>query len=115
MVKFEVHTSPDEPGLQHRAAPSRASNGDLNWLGTEFRMSRDHHGVFTQKSRRVEVMLGSNLENGGRRQLFQKYAALNLRLGDVPIDFVGEIGMRPEHDSLTHCTGVPHRVTTAQW
>jgi len=97
MMKFQVHASAYEMQLQHRAAPSRASNGDLNWLGTEFRMSRNERRAILLKDSRVTVMLGLDLQHGRGRQVAQEDAPFNLRLHDVVIHFIAEVGMRPEY------------------
>jgi hypothetical protein len=42
-------------------------------------------------------MHGLNAKNGGRRKIVEKNSALDFRLDDAAVDFVGEVGMRAEH------------------
>jgi hypothetical protein len=96
VVKLQVHAAADEAHLEHGTAPGRAGDGDLNWFGTVFGMSREQSRTLTQKQCRVEVVLGANVQHSVRRQAFQKYASLNLGLDDIPIHLVAEVGMRRE-------------------
>jgi len=94
VVKLQVHATTDEAHLEHGTAPCRAGNGDLNRFRTVFGMSREQRRTLTQKECRVEVVLGANVQHGVWRQALQKDASLNLRLDDIPIHLVAEVGMR---------------------
>jgi len=59
-------------------------------------MSRDKRVVITQKHNLITVMLGLNLQYSRGRQIVEEYAPFNFRLHDVPIHFIGEVGMTAE-------------------
>lgn len=48
------------------------------------------------------MMLGLNLENGVRSEIFQKDAAFDLRLNDVAVDLVAEVEVRHERGQVGH-------------
>src|ERR1700722_2248283 len=47
----------------------------------------------------VAMVLGLNLQYGGRWQVSERHTAFDFRLDDVGIHFVTQIGMRYEHGS----------------
>ena len=96
-MKFHLHAATDEAHLEHGTAPGRAGDDHLHRLRTILWMSRDQRQTFAEKQRRVEVVLGANLQHGVRRQKFKKHASLDFGLDDIPIDLVAEVGMRREH------------------
>ena len=100
--KLEPHAPTDEAALQHAAAPCGTGNGDGNWLGAEFRMAGDERGTVFEKDRGVAMMLSLDLQHGSRRQVVQENAAFNLRLNDLVIDLIAEIGVGHEKGTVGH-------------
>lgn len=96
MTKLQVHAATDIPPFQHGTSPGRACDFDQNGLRTVLRMSRNQSRTPVQKHRRVAVVLRLDLQHSGRREVFEEDPSFNLRLDDIVIHFVAEIGMRRE-------------------
>ena len=56
-------------------------------------MARDQRLVPTLVQNGVGAILGLNLQNGSRRKILQMDAALDLRLDDVAVDGVAQVGV----------------------
>jgi len=63
-------------------------------------MSPDQRLVVTQKYRRVTVMLCVDLENRSGLQVAQEYPTFNLRLDNIVVHFIAQVGVRVEHRDL---------------
>jgi len=96
MTKLQMHTSADVATFQYGTSPGRARNGHPNWFWAVLGMSRDKRVVIAQKHNLVTVILGLNLQYSRRWQIVEEYAPFDFRLHDVPIHFIGEIGMTAE-------------------
>jgi hypothetical protein len=96
MTKLQAHTSTDETPFEHGTAPSRAHNGDPDWFRAEPGMSGDERVVVTQQDNHVTVVLSLNLQHRRGWQVAKEYAPFNLRLHDVLIHFIAEVGMTSE-------------------
>ncbi len=59
-------------------------------------MSRDKRVVIAQKHNLVTMVLGLNLQYSRGWQTVEENATFNFRLHDVPIRFIGEVGMTAE-------------------
>ena len=115
MGKLQAHTAAHEASLQHRSSPGGAGDGNRDGLGAKLRMSRDQNGTVIQKHRSVAMMLCLDLQDGRRRQVGEKHTTLNLRLDNLMVDLIAEVGMRHEKGYLAHrklvflFTVYPHR------
>lgn len=96
MAKLQVHAATHEAPFQHGASPGRAGDCDQNRLRAILRMPRNQRGAAALKHRRVAVILRSNLQHGLRRQVAEENPAFNLRLDNMVIYLVTEVGMRRE-------------------
>lgn len=56
-------------------------------------MAGDQHRAARCSYRGIAVVLGLNLQHGGRRKTFEEHPSFNFRLHDVAIHFIAEIGM----------------------
>lgn len=65
-------------------------------------MPGNQRGAVFEKNRGVAMMLGLNLQNGGRREIFQIDATLDLRLNDLTVYLITEVGVGSEEGSVGH-------------
>jgi hypothetical protein len=98
VVKFEVHAAPNVLQFEHGTSPGGSRDGDLNRVGTEFRMAREERVTAPEQNSGVAVMHGLNVQDGSRREIVEKNSPFDLRLDDGVVNIVGEIGMRAKHD-----------------
>src|SRR5579883_663150 len=96
MEKFEVHAAPNVAAAEHGASPSGPGDTDHHGLGAKLGMAGKHSQILAEHDRGVAVISGLNLEHGRGGKIFQENAAFDLRLNDVAIYFVAEIGVGRE-------------------
>ena len=89
MAKFEVHAASYELELEHGTSPGGSGDGDLNWVGTKFRMAGDESVAAAEQNGGVAMVKSLDVENGGGREIVEKNAAFDFGLDDVVVDFVG--------------------------
>lgn len=97
MMKLQPHPAPHEPGFDHGSTPSRAGYRNRYRLWAELRMSPDQSLVLFHENSRVTMMLRLDEENCSRFQVVQEHSTLNLRLHNIMIDLIAQVGMGPEH------------------
>jgi hypothetical protein len=102
MGELKTHAAADEATLQHAATPGGTGDSDGNWLRTEFRMAGDESGTVFEKDGRVAMVLCLDLQHSGRRKVVQEDATFNLRLNDLMIDLIAEIGVGHEKGTVGH-------------
>ncbi len=96
MEKFEVHAAANVAATNHRASPSGPGDADQNGLGAKLRMAGEQGQVFIQQDGGVAVISRLNFEHSGGWKIFQENAAFHLRLNDMAIYFVAEVGVGRE-------------------
>jgi len=96
MPELEVHSASDEPHLEHRAAPRRPLDSHRDEIRTVLRMATDQSLARAAIDHSVPVVLGFNPQDGSLGQVVQVNTAFDLRLYDVPIHLIAEVGMRRE-------------------
>ena len=94
VVELQSHAASNIADFQHRAAPGRSSDCDGYRLRAELRMSPDQGLVISEKQRRIAVMLCLDLQDRSRLQFVQEDPALDLRLHNVAVHVITEIGVR---------------------
>jgi hypothetical protein len=100
MAEFEVHAAAYVLQLEHGASPGGAGDGDLDGLGTEFRMAGEKSFATAQKHGGVAMIQSLNLENCGRREIAQIDTTLDFRLDDAAVHVVGQIGVGAKHGGI---------------
>ena len=100
--EFEAHATADEVAFQHGASPGGTGDGDQDRLRAVFGMAGDHGGGVIDQDGSIKMMLGLNLENGFRGEIFQENAAFNFGLDDVAVDLVAEVEVRRERRKIGH-------------
>ncbi len=65
-------------------------------------MPRDKRRTILEQDRGVAMVLGLDLQDRGRRQVAEINAPFNLRLDNLVIDLIAEVGMRHEKGSMSH-------------
>ena len=90
MVKFEMHTPPDE------AAPGGTCNGDADRPRAVLRMSGEQSLATVQEYGRIAVVHCLDLQHRAWRHIIEKHASLDFGLDDVAIYFIAEVGVRSE-------------------
>lgn len=99
MAELQMHAAADERGLQHGPAPVGAEDAHQDRPRTKLRMSGNQRQPAAAVDYRVGAMPGLDLEAAARLQLAEVHPALDLRLGDVVINAIAQVGMgRKEMD-----------------
>lgn len=96
MAELKAHAAPDETALEHGASPRRARDRDRHRLRAVLRVAGDKRGAFAQDHDGVAVVLGPDFEDGRLGQVTQEDAALDLRLHDLMVHLIAEVGMTDE-------------------
>ena len=96
MRKLQAHPSSYEATLEHGPAPGGAGDRDQNRFGAVFGMPGNQHRVLDQSYSHVIVVLRLNLQHTGRWKVCEEYSPFNLRLNDLAVHCIAEIGMRCE-------------------
>jgi len=96
MIKLEVHTAADVAAAKHGASPGRTGDADQNRLGAKLGMAGEHGQIFIHQDGGVAMISGLNFEYGRGGKIFEEDAAFDLRLDDMAIYFVAEIGVGRE-------------------
>src|SRR3954454_14669619 len=68
-------------------------DGNRNGLRTKYRMARNQRLIPPLVKDNVRAILGSNFQHGSRREILQVDTAFNLRLDDVAVHRVAQIGV----------------------
>ena len=97
MVKFQVHAAADVLKFEHGASPGGASDGHMDWVGTEFWVAGEKSVAASEENGGVAVVHGLDVEDGGGRKVVEKDSAFDFGLDDGVVHVVGEIGVRSEH------------------
>jgi hypothetical protein len=97
VAEFEVHAAAYVLEFEHGASPGGTGDGDLDWLGTEFRMAGEEGFAAAQKNGGVTMIQGLNLEDCGRRKIAQVDTTFDFRLNNAAVYFVGQVGMGAKH------------------
>src|ERR1700730_13922128 len=93
VAEFQVHASTDKTYFQHRSAPGRTFNSHQHRLRTKRRMAPNPGLAPATMHDCVPAVLGLDLQHGPGRKVVEKCSAFNLRLHDVAIHLIVEIGM----------------------
>jgi hypothetical protein len=95
MRKLQVHPSSYEATLEHERSGGTGDR-DRNGFGAVFGMPGNQHRVLGHRYRRVIAVLRLNLQHGSRWKVCEEYSPFNLRLNDLAVHCIAEIGMRCE-------------------
>ena len=69
---------------------------DQNWLRAEDRMARNQRLAGASVLESVRAILREHFQHGSRHDIPQVHAAFDLRLHDVPVDGVAQVGTGDE-------------------
>jgi len=96
MEKLQMHAAANVATPEHGASPGGTGDADQNGLGAKLGMAGEQGQIFIQHNGGVAMILGLNFEHGRGGKIFQENAAFHIRLNDVAIYFVAEIGVGRE-------------------
>lgn len=106
-----MHTASDEGRLQHGAAPVRAQDTHQHRPRTKFRVTGNQRQPAAATDHCIGAVPSLDLKTAAGLQLTEVHPALDLRLGDVVIDAIAQIGMRREEVDIRR-TGFEFRKRT---
>ena len=92
--ELQKHSPADVVHLEHRPAPSGPVHIHQHRFRAELRVTGNHDLAAAAMLQLVGVVLGFHLKHDADRQVIQQHAPLDLRLADVVVDLVTEVGVR---------------------
>jgi hypothetical protein len=100
MAKFHAHAATYKANLEHGTTPGRAVNPYQYGTGAVKGMAGHQRHISIQNEQLVAGVAGGDLEPGPWLHILQAHAALNLRLNNVAVYLVAEVGMWPEQAGI---------------
>lgn len=106
MTKFHAHTATEKANLEHGPTPSRAVNLYQYGARAVKRMSHDQRHIPIQNNYLVASVAGSHLKPGPWLHILQLHAPFNLRLNNVAVYLMAEVGMWSEQTGIIQQKGL---------
>lgn len=100
MAKFHAHTATYKANLEHGTTPGGAVNPHQDGIRAVKRMTRNQRHISIQNEQLVASVAGNDLEPGPWLHVLQPHAALYLRLNNIAVYLMAEVGMGPKQAGI---------------